>query len=932
MLLSNLFLLAVDVPTLDHSLSDVAGKDNFAPGDYTDVVHFYHQWATHLHGNLGIWHSVYGTFANPMIKLFYAIVSGLDKVFNSVFSILGWDGTLSAKGSPLHALYMVISTIGWALLGASIIILALQSLTHTVRWGKVLPNIFMVSLTLTVLPLLMRTVNGQSRTVGNIVVTAKNDINKAAGNDNGASAADLAIQPIKNNVIDMARIANKGWKYDPNNINPSSTNSIRTKTDVNNLDLGASMDPKSLKQFKGFDKKIAGKGDNKVSEPFKYHLITNKGADASQETSYSLVKNENGTGMGNLNDYSYTRYDVEWLPLTAQSIILGIIYVVAAFRVVKDIFELTLMNLIAPLLAYKSTRSTKTLRDLINSIIGLYLSIDIMFLVIKVFMIFLGSFPDKLSGLGLNFFQKGMVIAIIYAAAGYAMFAGVSYFERVTGVSQGFSASTGQIMAAGAAGVAAGAAGVKLAKAAGSMLNNGVTRLGNSSVFSGISNSNKDSKAHAPSSSNLSNDNKNESNPVNSSDVDLNSDYHNNSDNKNDLNHQDGSKDTTQNSENNSDNHNNSDSQNVEENSGNSNLDENNAATSEQDSSTHLGDENTDATNDEDQDIANELDETNPASIDYGMDQNPDQDIVNGDQNGNYESNNSGYNDENQDIDNVDGSDNQLNQDLGDDYANISNNENQDIDNQLSQDDPSGVDYGADQNLNQDESPANYTDSYQDSNPETNQDADNANGYNDPITQNPDDGYTDIYNGYTDYPYDNQGGYDPNQISDTVDSYEDPMNQDLDDGYTDIYNGYTDYNNQSGYDPNQVSDTVDSYENPMNQDLSNGHTDFPDNQVESSSNQIDGTQVDNANSGADNYPPAIPDSPQPNFDFSKDVKNPVDPSSNTSNIVNNSVDKTNQSFTDKMGDISKNYLRNRNFNLSPKGNVHGVDSEKFEDE
>ena len=884
MLLSNLFLLAVDVPTLDHSLSDVAGKDNFAPGDYTDVVHFYHQWATHLHGNLGIWHSVYGTFANPMIKLFYAIVSGLDKVFNSVFSILGWDGTLSAKGSPLHALYMVISTIGWALLGASIIILALQSLTHTVRWGKVLPNIFMVSLTLTVLPLLMRTVNGQSRTVGNIVVTAKNDINKAAGNDNGASAADLAIQPIKNNVIDMARIANKGWKYDPNNINPSSTNSIRTKTDVNNLDLGASMDPKSLKQFKGFDKKIAGKGDNKVSEPFKYHLITNKGADASQETSYSLVKNENGTGMGTLNDYSYTRYDVEWLPLTAQSIILGIIYVVAAFRVVKDIFELTLMNLIAPLLAYKSTRSTKTLRDLINSIIGLYLSIDIMFLVIKVFMIFLGSFPDKLSGLGLNFFQKGMVIAIIYASAGYAMFAGVSYFERVTGVSQGFSASTGQIMAAGAAGVAAGAAGVKLAKAAGSMLNNGVTRLGNSSVFSGISNSNKDSKAHAPSSSNLSNDNKNESNPVNSSDIDLNSDYHNNSDNKNDLNHQDGSKDTTQNSENNSDNHNNSDSQNVEENSGNSNLDENNAATSEQDSSTHLGDENTDATN--------ELDETNPASIDYGMDQNPDQDIVNGDQNGNYESNNSGYNDENQDIDNVDGSDNQLNQDLGDDYANISNNENQDIDNQLSQDDPSGVDYGADQNLNQDESPANYTDSYQDSNPETNQDADNANGYNDPITQNPDDGYTDIYNGYTDYPYDNQGGYDPNQIS----------------------------------------DTVDSYENPMNQDLSNGHTDFPDNQVESSSNQIDGTQVDNANSGADNYPPAVPDSPQPNFDFSKDVKNPVDPSSNTSNIVNNSVDKTNQSFTDKMGDISKNYLRNRNFNLSPKGNVHGVDSEKFEDE
>src|SRR5699024_7271267 len=147
----------------------------------------------------------------------------------------------------------------------------------------------------TVLPLLMRTVNGQFRTVGNIVVTAKNDINKAAGNDNGASAADLAIQPIKNNVIDMARIANKGWKYDPNNINPSSTNSIRTYTDVNYLDLCVSNDHKYMKQFIGFDKYIAVKGDNKLSEPFKYHLITNKGADTKQETSDSLVKNENGT-------------------------------------------------------------------------------------------------------------------------------------------------------------------------------------------------------------------------------------------------------------------------------------------------------------------------------------------------------------------------------------------------------------------------------------------------------------------------------------------------------------------------------------------------------------------------------------------------------------------------------------------------------------
>jgi hypothetical protein len=147
------------------------------------------------------------------------------------------------------------------------------------------------------------------------------------------------------------------------------------------------------------------------------------------------------------------------------------------------------MNLAAPFIAAQSVRSSKKWRDFLSSLVGWFLSLVLLVLIIKVYFIFINVTPTKLPD-NLNWIERSLAIAIIYAAGGYAAFAGISYFERVTGVSQGLSEEAGQLMATGAM---AGAVGGLAMRSAGK----GVSMLGgmlNKSNVHGITNNS--SKSH----------------------------------------------------------------------------------------------------------------------------------------------------------------------------------------------------------------------------------------------------------------------------------------------------------------------------------------------------------------------------------------------------------------------------------------------------
>ncbi|MDM8220699.1 pLS20_p028 family conjugation system transmembrane protein [Limosilactobacillus mucosae] len=445
-------IIAVKAPT-DSELSQAVSNSPITDGSSSQIVKFYQEWGPHLHLTWGMFRKMAGWFQSVPVHWIYDFNRGFEKIFTATFSLLGWDGTLSSKGSPLHGLYVVMSSIGWALLGAALIVIVLQSLGHAVKWGKILPNVLMVALTLTVLPLMMRTVSGAGSTsgVGNVAVSARKDLNAAS--DKGMTD-DLAIQPIKNNIIDLSTVVRHGWQENPDRLNISKLNTISDENDVSNLDFGEYLDKDTLKNL-GLDKDPY----KNYTAPLQYHLN-----DESKQTGggYILVKNATGVGAGSNNDDVYARYDVDWMGLLGQSIILGVILLIASIRVVKDIFELTAMNLVAPILAFQSVRSPKKLRDLVNSIVGLYLSMVLIVLVLKMFFIFIAVAPTKLPT-DMTWITHALAVIVIYAGAGYAMLAGISYFERVTGVSQGFADESGHAMAAGAMGGAMAGMGARAA-------------------------------------------------------------------------------------------------------------------------------------------------------------------------------------------------------------------------------------------------------------------------------------------------------------------------------------------------------------------------------------------------------------------------------------------------------------------------------------
>lgn len=431
-------------------------------GDIGTVIRFYINWASYLHLNYGFWHSASGTFMNWIVKTIFEADKGLEAIYNSIFMLLGWEGNV-AQGGPLHTLWIFFQTLGWSLLALGLTIVALQSLNHHTDWGSVATNIIMVALTMTILPMMMQMFN-------TIAIDAEKGLNSIS---NSEMTSDVAIQPIKNNVIDLSTLVRNnfnGFTYKPDSKTIKSVadwNVLHTSKDIKEMDLGQSLDNQTMKDLK-LDKYKAG------AAAMQYHL-----EDEHSQTGggYVVVKNKTGAGAGSLNDQCYARYSVNWIGLIGQALILGFVLIVAGIRVAKDSYELVLMNFIAPLLAYRSIRSTKKLRDLISSIAGMCTSIVFTMAIIRVYLISLPVCQAKVPSM--NWFQRSIVILIIYIGGAVAMFAGINYLERVTGVSQGLSEEAGQMIAAGAAGGALIGAGGGMLGRTMSTTGGMISRIGN---------------------------------------------------------------------------------------------------------------------------------------------------------------------------------------------------------------------------------------------------------------------------------------------------------------------------------------------------------------------------------------------------------------------------------------------------------------------
>lgn len=442
--------------------------------DTGTVINFYINWSSYLHLNYGFLHATYGYLQKATVNLLFSTDRGLEKIYDTVFSFLGWEGNISNSSGPLYGLWYFFQFMGWSLLALGLLIVAFQSLMHRSDWGKIGTNVVLAAMTMTLLPMMMQMFN-------TVAVDAESAIKSVKGTE---MTTDIAVQPIKNNVIDLSTLIRRdfgNFKYKPEAKkirNVAKWNVINSAKDVKEMDFGQYLDKKTMNDDLKLSKYKAGEA------AMNYHL-----EDEHNQVGggYIIAKNSNA-GLGTLNDRYYSRYSVNWIGLIGQSLIIGVVLLIAGIRVCKDSYELTLMSFIAPLVAYRSIRSTKKLRDLISSIAGMYTSIVFMMALIRVYLIGLVVCQAKVPGM--NWFERSIVILMLYAGGAFAMFGGLNYLERVTGVSQGLSDEAGQAMAVGALGGAAAGAAVGLAGGAMSKVGGAVSRFSNNRSNSSLTGSN----------------------------------------------------------------------------------------------------------------------------------------------------------------------------------------------------------------------------------------------------------------------------------------------------------------------------------------------------------------------------------------------------------------------------------------------------------
>lgn len=245
------------------------------------AVHWYQGWGPYLHLHAEMWNSILGSMANATVKGIYNLNRSVESIFNGMFSLLGWDGVLTDSGSPLHGLYSLINIIGWALLTIGILVVVWQSMGHDIKWSKMFPNIIMVALTITVLPLIMQTAGSVSNPAtggkndpagfGDIAITAKKEVS-SVNVSKTSSVSGISIEPLRNNIVDLARVAKGDWQYDPKRLDISKTNNITSTRAVNALDLGESMDAETEKNY-GLKGKSNKAGFSSLAEPLEYSLM-----------------------------------------------------------------------------------------------------------------------------------------------------------------------------------------------------------------------------------------------------------------------------------------------------------------------------------------------------------------------------------------------------------------------------------------------------------------------------------------------------------------------------------------------------------------------------------------------------------------------------------------------------------------------------------
>ncbi|EPT35481.1 pLS20_p028 family conjugation system transmembrane protein [Streptococcus agalactiae] len=449
------------------------------------LASFYQYWHNYLDATPAVL-TVINKLLGGMAKALYMMTLSLEHVFNNLFKLFGLFGYLTDSRTVIGQFYQSFQTLGLVIFVLVLIVSVMAGVfTKPVKYKEAVLTFLLVTLVTSILPMTLTTV---SKTLAQDAVTIQSTNGKGEAN-----YSSLAIQPLKNNVVDLKVLVDKNFDTnlfpmdDHGYIMPvvdgaiplnKITDDVSQKDSVDfvtQLDFGSSYgvtNAKYLEDWESTSKKEGLKG------LFQHQLNANRDGVVSMNERLPLKALE----------AVYPRYKVNWTAIFVQYGILLVLLISMSIKFVKSVVDILLQGIISPIQGYSSLNRKKYV-ELLKTIGGALAGIVFEVMIMRITLEICRDFPglslatvEQFSGAfttGMTGWEQFLACSVVYLGIFMAAMQGVTMIERWLGVSTGHSETAQQLIGAMMAGnaFASGAAGVgNLALGAGKMGVNAVKK------------------------------------------------------------------------------------------------------------------------------------------------------------------------------------------------------------------------------------------------------------------------------------------------------------------------------------------------------------------------------------------------------------------------------------------------------------------------
>lgn len=500
------------VNALEKGFLDINGKTN---GNITGenaekMASFYKYWSNYLDPTPAFL-SFLSYIPGGIAKALYQITASLEHVFNNMFKLFGLFGYLGDSHTVIGQFFYWFQVIGTTLFTLILVASAITGVfTKPVKYKGVITNFLLVTMVTSVLPLALTSISSVIAQDAMSVQTVSSE-----APDGSKQYSSLAIQPMKNNVVDLKVLIDNDFSTElfplddygyikPVKEGSTPVNNITDSTDkrdtsdfATRIDFGATYGASNSDLLEEMEDKQEG-----IKGLFLHKLNTNQ-TGVESITEHRIV--------GELNSFEpvYMRYNVNWIAMFMQYIILIVLLLAMSVKLVKSVFDIIIEAMISPLQGYTSLSNSKKYKELLRTIGGAFAGIFFEVVIMRVTLEICRDLPTlsvstitKLSGGffdGLSMWEQCLAASLVYIGVFLAAMQGVSMIERWLGVSTGHSDTAqqligammaGQAFATGAGAVGSGALamgglGLNVAKKTPGAVASGSKILGNSLATTG---------------------------------------------------------------------------------------------------------------------------------------------------------------------------------------------------------------------------------------------------------------------------------------------------------------------------------------------------------------------------------------------------------------------------------------------------------------